>query len=196
MVQSECMDVIQERSVSVSFGSSPSPSHPLLSSNTAIQVYTLLFCAMCAPWAVRLLCCSLICCAVCSTRCEVNTMYKLPCSLHSVQCSLLCCAVCSPWSGLVGSDAPLPHLPSLDTKESVAKMGVILTIAIIPTHNHCHSFRDLIQSKFGWEAGCISTWCKWCHIILSTVWISSWYKLTFIWSLIRKFHSCYVKLAW
>lgn len=35
----------------------------------------------------------------------------------------------------------------------------------------------------------------WYRISLSIVWISSWYNFTFIWSLIRKFHSCYVKLA-
>ena len=185
MVQSECMDVIQERSVSVSFGSSPLAFPPsTLFQHCSTSVHTAFLC-MCVLLVVKWTPCAVI-------HCSTVQMYLLPCT----NCALLCPVFCSPWSGLVGSDAPLPHLPSLDTKESVAKMGVILTIAIIPTHNHRHSFWDLIQPKFGWEAGSISTRCKCCHIILSRVWISSWYNVTFIWSLIRKFHSCYVKLAW
>ena len=139
---------------------------------------------------------------VCTSRGEVNTMCcdtlfnctNVLTAMHKLCFAVPCVLFTMVWLGRITCSSAT--LAFFGHQGKCGQNGGHSHHCNFPTHNHCHSFRDLIQPKFGWEAGSISTRCKCCHIILSRVWISSWYNVTFIWSLIRKFHSCYVKLAW
>ena len=69
----------------------------------------------------------------------------------------------------VGSDAPQPHLPSLDTAAKVSQNGVILTVAIIITTiiimilSRLDSVKPLVSSKAE------KLEARSCHIVLSIV---------------------------
>ena len=177
MVQSECMGVIQERSVSVSFGS-PLPSHPLLSYNTAVHCSTSLHNTHCFSvlYVHRVLSCAvpLLCCSV-----LLHTLYK--CTNCHALCTLLCSALCSPCVWLVGSDAPLPHLPSLDTKESaLPKWGSFSPLQLSPPTTIVIVFE--IQFSQSWaeklaasqlDANAVTSFWAQCEFHLDMIWPSS-----------------------
>ena len=167
--------------ISPAFPPSALVQHCSTSVNIAFLWYV---CTMC--FAVLFDFCAVLCFAV---QCVVHTVKWTPCSVINyitykctncrAKCTLLCYVVLCPV--LIGSDAPLPHLPSLDSKESaLPKWGSFSPLQLSPPTTIVIVFE--IQFSQSWaeklaasqlDANAVTSfWAQW-EFHLDMIWPSS-----------------------